>query len=191
VTTVLHQDGSVSVTNVPSYRKVRNVTVSLPGERQTTGDIAYGGNWFYIVRDHHLAIDRSNIDALTDFTWQLRQAINAQGHPEVDHIILLSPIQNAAGRARNFVLCPGRAYDRSPCGTGTSSILACLAADGTLAEGESWIQESVIGSHFTASFQWLDRERGLISPTISGSAFVTAEGELLLDPRDPFRTGFP
>jgi len=200
VTTVLHQDGSVSVTNIPSYREARDIPVVLPGDpvespamttETVAGDIAYGGNWFYIVRDHNLPIDRANIDTLTDFAWQLRLAINAQSHPQVDHIILLALSQDSAKRARNFVLCPGGAYDRSPCGTGTSAILACLAADGTLTEGESWLQESVIGSTFTGSYCWLDRDRGIIAPTITGSAFVTAEGTLLLDPRDPFQSGLP
>jgi proline racemase len=119
----------------------------------------------------------------------VRQALNAQGFPEVDHVELFGPSPNSGADCRNFVLCPGKAYDRSPCGTGTSAKLACLAADGALAEGENWIQESVIGSHFTASFRWLDRSLGKIAPLISGRAFVTAESTLLLDAADPFCWG--
>ncbi len=130
-----------------------------------------------------------NVEALTDFTWRVRQALNAQGFPEVDHVELFGPSPNAGADSRNFVLCPGKAYDRSPCGTGTSAKLACLAADGTLAEGEPWVQESVIGSTFSASFRWLDRAVGTIAPTISGRAHVTAESTLLLDAADPFCWG--
>jgi proline racemase len=121
----------------------------------------------------------------------VRQALNAQGFPQVDHVELFGASPNPEADSRNFVLCPGKAYDRSPCGTGTSAKLACLAADGTLAEGEEWIQESLIGSTFTAHFRWLDRAAGTISPTIRGRAHVTAESALLLDPLDPFCWGIP
>ncbi len=193
VTAVLHPDGSVSVNNVPSYRRARAVAVDGPQGRKITGDVAYGGNWFYLVAEdnHDLALERANIDSLTAFAWHLRRAINAQGFPEVDHVILFGPPRQATAHSRNFVLCPGGAYDRSPCGTGTSAKLACLAADGELAEGAPWVQESVIGSTFTGSYRWIDRERGIVAPTITGSAFVTAEGTLLLDLRDPFQTGLP
>ena len=123
---------------------------------------ATGSSW-WTPQDRRLALD--NVESLTDFTWRVRQALNAQGFPEVDHVELFGPSPNAGADCRNFVLCPGKAYDRSPCGTGTSAKLACLAADGTLAEGESWIQESVIGSSFSASFRWLDRSTGKIAPT--------------------------
>jgi 4-hydroxyproline epimerase len=191
VTTTLHDDRTVSVTNVNSYRKAHAVAVELPGGRRVVGDVAYGGNWFFLVDDHGQTLARENVDALTEFTWQLRQAINAQGFPEVDHIILYGPPRAAGAHSRNFVLCPGRAYDRSPCGTGTSARLACLAADGSLAEGAAWVQESIVGSTFTGRYRWVDREHGLIAPTITGSAFVTAGGELYLDPRDPLQCGFP
>jgi len=119
----------------------------------------------------------------------LRQAVNAQGHPEVDHIELFWPPGAVGAQSKNFVQCPGKAYDRSPCGTGTSAKLACLAADGKLAEGAEWIQESIIGSAFSGQFTWLDRAAGTVLPVITGTAFVNAEATLLLDERDPFCWG--
>ncbi len=185
----LHGDGRIDVANVPSYRKAQGVTVEVAGVGPVRGDIAWGGNWFFLVDAGDLRLELANVEALTDFTWRVRQALNAQGFPEVDHVELFGPSPNAGADGRNFVLCPGKAYDRSPCGTGTSAKLACLAADGTLAEGEPWVQESVIGSAFNASFRWLDRSVGKIAPTISGRAHVTAETTLLLDDADPFRWG--
>jgi 4-hydroxyproline epimerase len=126
---------------------------------------------------------------MTQYAWRVREALNAQGFPLVDHIELFSPSQESGVNSRNFVLCPGKAYDRSPCGTGTSAKLACLAADGKLAEGAEWVQESLIGSRFTAHYRWHDRAKGEIIPTITGSAHVTGEASLLLDPKDPFCWG--
>ncbi|HEU4779818.1 MAG TPA: proline racemase family protein [Steroidobacteraceae bacterium] len=185
----LHADGRVDVGNVPSYRKAKGVEVDVPGVGVVRGDVAWGGNWFFLVdvQDRRLALDE--VEALTAFSWRVRQALNAQGFPEVDHVELFGPSPNAGADSRNFVLCPGKAYDRSPCGTGTSAKLACLAADGTLGEGESWIQESVIGSSFSACFRWLDRANGKIAPIISGRAHVIAESSLLLDASDPFCWG--
>lgn len=154
-----------------------------------TGDVAWGGNWFYLVEWPSIPIELRNVEHLTDVSWRVRQAINAQGYPEVDHVELLSSASHSEKRGRNFVLCPGRAYDRSPCGTGTSAKLACLAADGHLQEDEEWTQESVLGSVFTARYRWLDRAAGTIAPEITGTAFVTAEANLLLDPADPFCWG--
>jgi len=175
----LHEPGQVSITNVPSYRKAKSVTIKVEGLGKITGDVAWGGNWFFLVEDHPFKLDMANIEQLTDVTWRIRQAINAQGFPEVDHIELCAD-------GKNFVLCPGKAYDRSPCGTGTSAKLACLAADGKLAEGQTWTQESIIGSRFTASYK---REGEKIRPIITGSAFVTGEATLLLDPADPLCWG--
>ncbi len=185
----LHLDGSVSVENVPSYRKAHGLQVDVPGHGTAVGDVAWGGNWFFLVGEHGLRLELAALEALTEFTWRVRQAINAQGFLEVDHVELFAPSPNPAAHSRNFVLCPGKAYDRSPCGTGTSAKLACLAADGKLAEGETWIQESVIGSTFTGRYRWHDRAKGEISPTITGSAHVCAEATLILDERDPFCWG--
>jgi proline racemase len=126
---------------------------------------------------------------LTDYTWRVRRAVNAAGYADVDHIELFGDAVDVDADSRNFVLCPGKAYDRSPCGTGTSAKVACLAADGKLAEGEEWVQESVIGSSFSARYRWLDRSAGTVAPTIRGRAYVTGESTLLLDPKDPYCWG--
>jgi proline racemase len=188
VTATLHANGEVSVANVPSYRKAKSVSVDVPGIGKITGDVAWGGNWFFLVSEHGRELTLAKVEMLTDLTWRIRQAVNAQGFPEVDHVELFGPPQ-AGGDSRNFVLCPGKAYDRSPCGTGTSAKLACLAADGKLEEGETWIQESILGSKFAGKFRWLDRQRGEVLPVITGTAFVNAEATFLLDERDPFCWG--
>ena len=185
---LLHSDGRIEVENVTSYRRARQLTVTVPGLGEVTGDVAWGGNWFFLIAAHGLEISPDNVEKLTDFAWRVRLALGAQGHGQVDHVELFSP-RSARAPSRNFVLCPGKAYDRSPCGTGTSAKLACLAADGELAEGEPWIQESLIGSRFAARYRWVDRARNEIAPTIIGSAYVTAESVLRLDPADPFCWG--
>ena len=182
-------DGSVSLDNVPSYRRAGAVSLEVAGSGVVKGDVAWGGNWFFLVREHGLRIDLGNLDALTDFSWRVRQAANAQGYPEIDHVELFADSPRAGAHSRNFVLCPGKAYDRSPCGTGTSAKLACLAADGALAEGEEWIQEGIVGGTFAARYRWLDRDAGRILPTLTGRAHVNAQGSLLLDPADPFCWG--
>ncbi|MBU3891336.1 4-hydroxyproline epimerase [Serratia rubidaea] len=185
----LHQDGSVTVQNVPAYRYRRAVTIEVPGYGNVCGDIAWGGNWFFLIAGHGLAVERDNIDALTAFSWAVRQTlelegVRGEGGGVIDHIELFADDERAD--SRNFVLCPGKAYDRSPCGTGTSAKLACLAADGKLAPGEIWRQASVIGSEFRASYQPLAHG---IRPSIRGEAYVCADSRLLLDPRDPFVWG--
>ena len=189
VTATLHPDHYVSVLNVPSWRARKGVTVEVPGLGRVTGDIGWGGNWFFLVENHGQILEMKNVEALTDASWRIRQALNAQGFPDVDHVELIGPAASPAASARTFVLCPGKAYDRSPCGTGTSAKLACLAADDRLAEGEPWVQESIVGSRFEASYRWLDRASGKVAPRISGTAFITAESTLLLDDRDPFCWG--
>jgi 4-hydroxyproline epimerase len=184
VSATLEANGEVSVQNVPSWRSHENIEIRVE-DKAVRGDIAWGGNWFFLTQDGELG----SIESLTERAWRIRQALNAQGHPDVDHVELFGPPRAAGASARSFVLCPGKAYDRSPCGTGTSAKLACLAVDGKLAEGAPWVQESIIGSTFGASYQWLDRAAGKVIPTIRGSAFVTAESTLLLDPRDPFCWG--
>ena len=188
VSATLDAGGEVSVTNVPSWRERKGVTVQVPGLGSVTGDIAWGGNWFYLIEQHGQELAFGNVEKLSEVAWRIRQALNTQGFPDIDHVELFGAAE-AGANARNFVLCPGKAYDRSPCGTGTSAKLACLAADGKLAEGARWVQESIVGSRFGASYQWLDREKGRISPSISGTAFITAESTLLIDERDPFRWG--
>jgi 4-hydroxyproline epimerase len=189
VSAVLHDDGSVSINNVPSYRKTKAVTIQLPDGQTVSGDIAWGGNWFFLVDLKDQKLDLANIEKLTDLTWRVRQAVNSQGFPEVDHVEVFGAPQSSSAHSRNFVLCPGKAYDRSPCGTGTSAKLACLAADGKLEEGETWVQESVIGSVFKGRFRWVDRAKGIVIPTVTGTASVNSEATLLLDDSDPFCWG--
>jgi 4-hydroxyproline epimerase len=191
VTAHLHDTGEVSVQNVPSYRLEKDVTVTIKEHGQVTGDIAWGGNWFFLVNDHGQQLDLQNVERLTDFSWRIRQALAQQnitgtGGAEIDHIELFTPSTKPGVQSKNFVLCPGKAYDRSPCGTGTSAKLACLFADGKLKEGEIWRQESVVGTLFEGS---IHRQGDDLIPTIKGSAYITAESTLVLDQRDPFRWG--
>jgi 4-hydroxyproline epimerase len=163
----------------------------VPGFGEVRGDIAWGGNWFYLVENHSLPLTLKNVDALTDFTWAIRQALAANGvsgdgGAEIDHIELFGPTSNGDAQSRNFVLCPGKAYDRSPCGTGTSAKMACLYARGKLAPGEIWRQEGILGTVFEGSIEVRD---GVVIPSVTGSAYVTAEASLILDERDPFRMG--
>ncbi|MEQ1606145.1 MAG: 4-hydroxyproline epimerase [Pyrinomonadaceae bacterium] len=185
----LRPDGMVTITNVPSYRDAKDVAVDVEGYGTVTGDVAYGGNWFFLVGDHPLTLELKNLEELTTFSARIRDAlvknnITGASGAEIDHIELFSSTPTAD--SRNFVLCPGIEYDRSPCGTGTSAKLACLYADGKLAEGQTWRQESIIGSVFEGSVK-INGDK--IIPSIRGSAFVTAELELILDPRDPFCFG--
>ncbi len=186
VEATLHANGEVSVNNVTSHREAKAVAVQVPGLGEVRGDVAWGGNWFFLVEQHGLKLELANIEALTDYSWRVRVALNAQGYPAVDHVELFSASPVAGVHSRNFVLCPGKAYDRSPCGTGTSAKLACLAADGKLAEGAEWVQESIVGSVFRGNYR---REGGKLIPTITGTAHVDAEATLLLDSADPFQWG--
>ena len=193
VTTELHADGTISVENVPSRRQDRDVVLEVPGVGTVRGDVAYGGNWFFLVEDAETPLDLDHVSELLVRTESIRGALADAGitggeGAEIDHVELFGPARTPDAHSRNFVLCPGGAYDRSPCGTGTSAKVACLAADGKLAEGETWIQESVIGSRFAARYR---RDGDAVVPTITGRAFVTAEGDLVLDERDPFRHGIP
>lgn len=189
VTATLHEDGGVSVENVPSHRQARGVVIEVDGCGAVRGDVAWGGNWFFLTEWTRHALTREHAGVLVEEAWKIRTAVNAQGFPEVDHVELFSHAASSGANARNFVLCPGKAWDRSPCGTGTSAKLACLAADGLLREGEPWVQESILGSRFTGSYTWLDKDHGSISPTITGQAFITGEATLLLDERDSFING--
>ena len=186
VTASLHDSGEVTVTNVPSYRKAKAAMVQVPGIGPVAGDVAWAGNWFFLVEGHNQELSLRNVDNLTDYAFLVRQAVNTQGFPDVDHVELFGPPRASGAHSRNFVLCPGLAYDRSPCGTGTSAKLACLADDGKLAEGKDWVQESIIGSTFVGRYR---RQGSEILPSITGTAFVNAESTLLLDERDPFCWG--
>lgn len=215
---ILHDSGEVTVSNVESYRSAANLVVDVPGYGKVSGDVAWGGNWFFLVElqsvqmqkvqmqkvkmqkiqmqntgPHHQALDLElkNVEELTAFTWAIRQALRENGitgadSQEIDHVELFGPSYVRGIDSKNFVLCPGKAYDRSPCGTGTSAKLACLYADGKIREGQTWTQESIIGSVFEGSIKVRD---GKVYPSIKGSAFVNAEAELLVDPRDPLSMG--
>jgi 4-hydroxyproline epimerase len=191
VEAILNADGAVSVRNVPSYRFAKDVAVTVPDVGKVTGDIAWGGNWFYLVQKHDQNLEARNIEELTEYTWKIRQALTANGitganGQEIDHIELFNESTMSGVNSKNFVLCPGKSYDRSPCGTGTSAKLACLYADGKLKPGETWKQESIVGSVFEGSVEVID---GNIIPTIKGRAWVDAESELILDESDPFCWG--
>jgi 4-hydroxyproline epimerase len=197
----LHADGRVTVHNVPSRRHAADVTVDVPGLGPVRGDVAWGGNWFFLVDAAQFAgraeappLVLAHVEALADLAWRIRLALERAGvagtqGAAIDHIELFSPSPVPGVHARNFVLCPGRAYDRSPCGTGTSAKLACLAAEGRLAPGATWVQESVIGSRFEASWQPVEGGGGAILPAITGRAWITAEATLLRADDDPFRDG--
>jgi 4-hydroxyproline epimerase len=189
----LAESGEVTVGNVDAYRYSAHVPVDVPGYGTLYGDVAWGGNWFFLVEEHPFALRLENAEQLTAFTWQIRQALAAQsitgaGGAEIDHIELFSAAVDPSNHSRNFVLCPGKAYDRSPCGTGTSAKMACLAAAGKLSPGESWRQEGILGSVFTGSIL---RDGDRIIPFIRGSAHVTAVSSLIFQDDDPFRNGIP
>jgi 4-hydroxyproline epimerase len=178
----------VSVKNIPAYRHLTHVPVTVDG-KTIHGDVAWGGNWFFLCHDHGLDVSMQNLEALTDFSWRVREQFIANGitganGAEVDHVELFASTPDAD--SKSFVLCPGKAYDRSPCGTGTSAKLACLYADGKLQVGQKWKQQSVVGSIFEGSVQ-LDGDK--IIPTITGEAWVMSEGAILVDERDPFGSG--
>ncbi|MGO9109481.1 MAG: proline racemase family protein [Thermoguttaceae bacterium] len=197
VTAWLEESGHVMIENVASYRHAAHVPVEVEGSGSGSGrvhgDVAWGGNWFYLVHDHGLRVTLANLERLSDCAWTIRQALRRQGitgadGQEIDHVELFGPPEHPLADSKNFVLCPGRAYDRSPCGTGTSAKLACLAADGKLAPGQIWRQEGIVGSIFAGL---VEVREGRVYPRIRGSAYITSEATLVLDPRDPFVHGIP
>jgi 4-hydroxyproline epimerase len=192
VRATLHGEGRVTVENVVSFRHRKGVAVEVPGFGPVIGDVAWGGNWFFLVE--RTPVDLTNRDALTEYAWAIRcalrdQKITGAGGEEIDHIELFVSAPGREADSRNFVLCPGKAYDRSPCGTGTSAKLACLAADGKLAPGQLWRQEGILGTRFEASYRLRNGASSEVIPSITGSAFITAESKLLLQPGDPFPAG--
>ncbi len=191
VTAQLHENGDVSVDNVRSFRRLKDVAVDVPELGRVVGDVAWGGNWFFLSKtDRRLSL--VDVDELTRHTQQIRRALEQQritgdDGAEIDHVELVGPPSDPSiADARNFVLCPGGQYDRSPCGTGTSAKLACLAADGKLKPGQVWRQESIVGSVFAGRFRETD---GGVIPTITGRAFVNGDLRLVIDPSDPYRFG--
>ena len=210
-TVTFDYDGAnrVSLENVPSYRFAKDVVVDVDGLGPVVGDIAWGGNWFFLVDssripasapgntssvsdiDFRRPFGLADIERLSDIAWRIRQSLSSIGvtgidGAEIDHVEIFGPAADHENHSRNFVLCPGRAYDRSPCGTGTSAKLACLFADGKLTPGETWRQESILGSVFEGSIRI---EGDKIIPRIAGTAYITAETTLIFDPADPFQSG--
>ena len=190
----------VAVQNVPSYRLLADVELEIPDYGTVVGDVAWGGNWFFLIKNSTEELSHGRVNRLTEITMKVKDVLQQQGITGVDgalidHIELFGPAVDSANDSRNFVLCPGSAYDRSPCGTGTSAKLACLAASGKLKPGELWRQESVIGSVFTGSYQMDDSQDNATSanptiiPTVTGEAFVCGEAKLILNPDDPFCMG--
>ena len=176
---------------MPAYRYRARAAVEVAGHGTVTGDVAWGGNWFFLVDGTGRALDQGHVGELIDLTWAIRQALGEQGvtgagGAEIDHVELFGKPLGEGNHSRNFVLCPGREYDRSPCGTGTSAKMACLVADGKLKPGERWRQEGILGTVFEGSVRVED---GRVLPSITGEAFVTAEGRLLFSAGDPFRAG--
>lgn len=196
ITATLHEDHRVTVANVPSYQSIADQMVDVPGYGTITGDIAWGGNWFFLISDQGPEIRQDKIDELTSFTSAVRTALETNGITgadggKIDHVeCFAAPQPGIEADSQNFVLCPGGAYDRSPCGTGTSAKLACLAASGKLAEGETWRQASIIGSIFEGTYQKNSTGNEII-PIVTGRAFVNGETTLILNPEDPFRHGIP
>jgi len=187
----LHEDGQVSIRNVPAYRFAKNVTISVDGHGTLEGDVAWGGNWFLLVYDHGQRIDIGNVAPLTDFATRIRQSLERSGitgadGAQIDHIELFSPSTQPGVHSKNFVLCPGLAYDRSPCGTGTCAKLACLYADGKLRERELYHQAGILDTVFTGCVEMSGAD---LIPTIRGRAYINGEATLLMDPADPFRYG--
>jgi 4-hydroxyproline epimerase len=194
IAATLHEDRSVSLANVPAYRYKAAVAVEVPGCGSFTGDIAWGGNWFFLIASHPYELTLGNRSQLIAASTAIRSALHAQGitgpgGEPLDHVEFFSAPHDSANSSRNFVLCPGASFDRSPCGTGTSAKLACLHADGKLAPGQIWRQEGILGTVFEGSVEPLPNVR--VTPTIRGRAWITAESTLLFDPTDPFAAGIP
>jgi proline racemase len=188
----LEADGAVTIENVPAYCHAQDVALDVPGLGRVTGDVAWGGNWFFLTSLETPPLELANVARLTELTARILAALRARGvtgrdGAAIDHVELFGPARRRDADARNFVLCPGLAYDRSPCGTGTSAKLAVLAARGKLAPGQRWRQESVTGSLFEG---WLEERDGALVPRVRGRAYVTGRATLLFDAADPFRAGF-
>ncbi|MGB7262135.1 MAG: proline racemase family protein [Albidovulum sp.] len=192
VEVTLNDANTVTVTNIESRRVHHAASVEVDGLGTVTGDVAYGGNWFFIIDPSPIPVEPRNIRLLTDAGIAIRAATVAQGiggeaGQPIDHVVFQEASPKKDVHSRNFVLCPDDAYDRSPCGTGSSARLACLAADGLLLAGEEIVQESIIGSPYRLSYQL--GIGGGVKPTITGQAWIMAESTLFFGQNDPFRHG--
>jgi len=187
----LSLDGAVTIENVPAFCHARDIALEVPGVGPVVGDVAYGGNWFFLTRGEVERVEPRNLERLRTITLAIQRALASQGvtgkdGEAVDHVILYGPPRRPDADSRNYVLCPGGAYDRSPCGTGTSATMASLYARGELAPGQRFRQESITGSLFTG---WLEERDGELVPSIQGRAYITGRATLYFDPLDPFRKG--
>ncbi|MEE2883652.1 MAG: proline racemase family protein [Planctomycetota bacterium] len=191
IESTLHPDGEISIRNVRSYRFAADVSLTINSGTEITGDVAWGGNWFFIAESPGISIEPARIDELIELCCEIRRALQsagvtgASGAP-IDHIELHESLEEEDAGVRCFVLCPGKEWDRSPCGTGTSATLACLHARGQLAEGDSWTQVGPLGTRFSSSYI---ADGTAIYPTIRGNAYISGEGWLHFDEDDPFRYG--
>jgi 4-hydroxyproline epimerase len=182
---------TVRLQNIPSYRYMKDFVLEVDGLGSVRGDIAWGGNWFFLINEHEQELNLKNLDSLMSYTRKIKQALTEQkitgdDFAPVDHVEIFSAADDEKADSKNFVLCPGNAYDRSPCGTGTSAKLSCLAADGKLATGEIWRQAGILNSIFEASYEIIDEQ---VIPSIKGSAYITAEANLICQHNDPFKSG--
>jgi len=189
----LRSTNEVTVENVPSYRLHKDVGLWVEGVGKISGSVAWGGNWFFLADKCPVEFSRDNIPELTDAASAIKRglvenAIFGADGAEIDHVEFFAPSSGAEVDSCNFVLCPGLAYDRSPCGTGTSAKIACLAEDGTLMPGEEWVQESIMGSRFVGSYRRGDDDE--VIPSITGSAYIVGDIELIEQTGDPFAHGF-
>ena len=194
VRTELGADGAVTIENIPSHMHARDVVLEVPGYGMVTGDVAWGGNWFFITHADAVPVDMAHLGELGRFTQAIQDAIIVHGITGanggvIDHIEISAAPARADADCLNYVQCSGGAYDRSPCGTGTSAKMAALHARGELALGQKWRQEGIAGGLFTG---WLTAgPNGTVVPHVSGTAFITSEATLHFDPGDPFRNGIP
>ena len=188
VTATKNPDKSVSIVNIRSYLVLENIEIDVPGVGIISGAVAYGGNTFLLLTNHPWSsgIHMRDVRAMTHYCETVLAAVR-EVEPSVDHVELFAAPEANGNDSRNFVLCPGGQYDRSPCGTGTSAKLAWLHAIGKLSAGEIYRQESVTGSVFIGKVD--AHPDGGVIPTITGTAFVTSRGELMIDPADQLGWG--
>ncbi len=193
VDAAIDEAGRISVVNVESYCYRRQVEVELSSGQKVIGDIAWGGNWFFLTGSNGWPLDVRESPILIDFASEIRVALESngicgEGGAPIDHVELHESLQGGQQGVRSFVMCPGMEWDRSPCGTGASATVASMADQQLISPGETWIQESILGGRFEVTYEL--GERGII-PTISGRAWPCSRGELIFEEDDPFRSGFP
>lgn len=195
--------GTVSFTNVPSFVWKRDVTVETPSFGRVTGDIAFGGAFYIYVdgRPHGLEIAAENVEALIRFGAEVKRAANLaypvvhDEIPELNHIygtIVDGAPRHAGSRQANCCIFADRQVDRSPTGSGTAGRTAILSARGLIADGESWTNESLIGTRMSARV--LERTtfhgRDAVIPEVSGAANFLGTANWIMDPTDAVAQGF-